>query len=373
MKNVLFLGHSGSAGGAEYCLDTTFRFLDRAKIRPYAIFPWEGPMSESAEKLGIPVEICRLNWWLCYKPSRWEWKNRFRIPIYVAYLVRFIRKKDIQTVYSNTACLFEGALAAWLAGVPHVTHIHEVLEERFMKPRWFSLRTMVRFFYHFSRWVVYESQASAEIGRKWLGNDTLFAAKTRVISNSCRFLCSENLCSKRLATDRKRILWVGAFSERKNPEMFLEALEKLKNRDDWEAFFVGEGPLEKRLRTKMMEKGLATKCSILPFQENMLPVFEQGDFLVLTSEEESFGLVLIEAGMFGLPVIATRTQGPAEIVEEGAHGFLVEPDDTPQLAERIQFFLEKEETRRLLGGNFRKKILDKYHPAKNTAQLMDLL
>lgn len=373
MKKVLFLGHSGSAGGAEYCLDTTLRFLDREKIQPYAIFPWEGPMAESARTLEIPVEICRLNWWFWYQPSWWEWKNRLRIPAYVGYLARFLRKNQIQTVYSNTACLFEGALAARLAGVPHVTHIHEVLEERFLEPRWFSLPTMVRFFYRFSRSVVYESQAAAEIGGKWLQNEALFRQKTVVVSNSCRFLLPENCYSQRSPVEKKRILWVGTFSSRKNPGMLAGALERLKNREDWEAIFVGAGPLEAELREKIAEKGLEKTCVILPFQENMLPVLEKGDLLVLTSFEESFGLVLVEAGMFGMPVIATRTQGPAEIVEDGRHGFLVEPGNEQQLAEKIRCFLEQDVLRQTMGENFREKILQKYHPAKNTAQLAELL
>ncbi|MDO4583305.1 MAG: glycosyltransferase family 4 protein [Planctomycetia bacterium] len=373
MKNVLFLAHSGSAGGAEYCLDTTLRFLDREKIEPYVIFPWEGPMVESARKMGIPVEICRLNWWFWYRPSGWEWKNRLRIPWYVGHLARRIRQKRIETVYSNTACLFEGALAARLAGVPHVTHIHEVLEERFLEPRWFSLPWMVRFFYRWSRWVVYESKESAEIGRKWLRDDSLFDAKTRVVSNSCRFLLPENHYRKRSPKAKKRILWVGTFSERKNPGMLVEALRRLKCREDWDALLVGAGPLEMELRTKIAGYGLESRCSVWPFQEEILPVLEEGDFLVLTSQEESFGLVLVEAGMLGLPVIATRTQGPTEIVEEGTQGFLVEPEDDRNLAEKITFLLEQDEKRREWGENFRNKILEKYHPAKNTAQLMDLL
>jgi glycosyltransferase involved in cell wall biosynthesis len=61
---------------------------------------------------------------------------------------------------------------------------------------------------------------------------------------------------------------------------------------------------------------------------------QQADCLVLTSRHETFGVVLIEANALGLPVIATRAEGPAELVSE-ANGMLVDVDDTPALADAM--------------------------------------
>jgi glycosyltransferase involved in cell wall biosynthesis len=67
-------------------------------------------------------------------------------------------------------------------------------------------------------------------------------------------------------------------------------------------------------------------------QEQLPSFFRAADAVVLTSEREQFGQVLIEGMACGLPAIATRSLGPAAIIEDGRTGWLVEPDDDAGLA-----------------------------------------
>jgi glycosyltransferase involved in cell wall biosynthesis len=67
-----------------------------------------------------------------------------------------------------------------------------------------------------------------------------------------------------------------------------------------------------------------------------LPEFlSAADAVVLASDREQFGQVLVEGMACGLPVIATRSPGPASIVQDGETGWLVAPDDDAALAEAI--------------------------------------
>ncbi|MDO4575050.1 MAG: glycosyltransferase [Planctomycetia bacterium] len=370
MKRVLFLGHSGLAGGAEYCLDTTLRFLDRNRLEPFALFGTEGPMVASARSLEIPAAVVPFSWWLLYERSGWDWRNRLRSPWRVAWLARWIREKGIQAVYTNTACLDEGMRAARACGIPHITHIHEVLQDAFMQPRRYPLEKIVALYYRNSEAVIYESRAAAETARPLLNNDVLFDQKTHVVSNSSRF-SRNDVFSTRKPGEIKTILWMGRFSERKNPLLLVEALATLKSRTDWRVRFVGEGPLEGALRQAIRANGLESRSEIVPFQEDVKPVLAAGDLLVLTSREESFGLVLVEAGMFGLPVVATWAEGPTEIVRDGETGFLV--DDAPSLAARLNQLLEEEVFRKEMGWKNQQRVAELYDPARNTAKITEIL
>jgi glycosyltransferase involved in cell wall biosynthesis len=69
---------------------------------------------------------------------------------------------------------------------------------------------------------------------------------------------------------------------------------------------------------------------------DVLPAFlAASDAVVLASVREQFGSVLVEAMACGLPVVAVDRFGPADIVDDGATGWLVEPDDAAQLADAL--------------------------------------
>src|SRR6266700_6440106 len=69
--------------------------------------------------------------------------------------------------------------------------------------------------------------------------------------------------------------------------------------------------------------------------EQLPEALNAADLLVLPSVAEAFGLVLVEAMACGLPVIACRTHGPAEIVADGKTGWLIPPDDQDSLTEAL--------------------------------------
>jgi glycosyltransferase involved in cell wall biosynthesis len=72
---------------------------------------------------------------------------------------------------------------------------------------------------------------------------------------------------------------------------------------------------------------------------------------------ELFGLVALESMACGTPVIASRCGGLPEVVEDGVTGFVVPPNDSRALAERIRFLLERPEVARAMGEAGRNRVL----------------
>ena len=79
--------------------------------------------------------------------------------------------------------------------------------------------------------------------------------------------------------------------------------------------------------------------------------YERADIFVLPSRYEGFGIVLLEAMSFGLPIVATTAGAIPELVRDGMHGLLVPPDDPQALAEAIVRLLRAPDLRAEYGQN----------------------
>jgi glycosyltransferase involved in cell wall biosynthesis len=97
---------------------------------------------------------------------------------------------------------------------------------------------------------------------------------------------------------------------------------------------LGSGPLEAETRALTAELGLA-KAVVMPGRTDIRDWLERADVFVHSSRWEGFGIVLLEAMLAGLPVVATRTSAVPEIVVDGETGILVEPRDAEALAAAI--------------------------------------
>ena len=137
------------------------------------------------------------------------------------------------------------------------------------------------------------------------------------------------------------LLYVGRFTEVKRLPLLIEAYENARPGfarraplvvvggfpGEWE----GEHPLEAIRRTGARDVFLAGWHG-----HDALPSFlAASDVVVLPSVREQFGQVLVEGMACGLPAIAVDAWGPADIVEHGETGWLVEPDDRVSLANAL--------------------------------------
>lgn len=97
------------------------------------------------------------------------------------------------------------------------------------------------------------------------------------------------------------------------------------------------------------------------------------DVQVLASVREQFGLVLVEGMACGLPAIAVNRLGPAEIIDDGETGWLVEPDDTGQLADAITSASEDGDERRRRAIAARRSALKRWGWPQQAQELADVL
>jgi len=120
----------------------------------------------------------------------------------------------------------------------------------------------------------------------------------------------------------------------------------------------GDGPIRKELRSLCDQLGISHKVQFLGALSKIgvRAAMWTADALVLSSYHETFGVVLIEAMSTGLPVIATRSGGPNDIVTSEI-GILVEPGNVGQMSEAMQRILEE---RRFVRRALHERAITKY-------------
>lgn len=132
---------------------------------------------------------------------------------------------------------------------------------------------------------------------------------------------------------------------------------------EWE----GEHPAECAARLRVPDVYLAGWQT----QEALPEFFSAADAVVLASEREHFGLVLVEGMACGLPAVATRALGPASIIEDGETGWLVEVDDERALAAAIAEVISDPDERRRRGRMAVATVRARYSWPAIAAQLAD--
>jgi glycosyltransferase involved in cell wall biosynthesis len=97
----------------------------------------------------------------------------------------------------------------------------------------------------------------------------------------------------------------------------------------------GQGPQEAQLRALHDQLGLGDRFRLLGYVENAARLTAAADLFVLASMHEGLPVAVMEALALGVPVVATRAGGVAELVESGTSGVLVEPGHPDRLAAAI--------------------------------------
>lgn len=139
---------------------------------------------------------------------------------------------------------------------------------------------------------------------------------------------------------RRHFLAVGRFSDpRKNPMMLLEAYGRFAAGLTAPPHLVlaGATPPPPAFWSRARACGLTglVRFEEAPSLADLIALYQQAVCLLLSSDEEGFGMVMIEAMACGAPVIATRCGGPEGVITDEVDGFLVDRDDAPAMAERL--------------------------------------
>ena len=173
-----------------------------------------------------------------------------------------------------------------------------------------------------------------------------------------------------------RLLFVGRLAAVKGLPMLLESMATLKKtRPEVTLTVVGDGPDRAMLEAQATHLRLARQVSIDGYQSQsaVREYLQETDVFVLPSFAEGVPVVLMEAMMSGVPVVATQIAGVSELVEDGVNGYLVPPSSADDLCDRIEKLLANGSLRRRLGRQGAQKVSKQFDVAQESAKLAQLI
>lgn len=167
-----------------------------------------------------------------------------------------------------------------------------------------------------------------------------------------------------ISPDAPLVLAIGRLIEQKDHATLLAAFARVREtHPEARLAILGWGRLENETRELARALGLADVV-VLPGRVEPSAWLARADVFAHTSRWEGFGIVLLEAMLAGLPVVATRASAIPEIVVDGVTGVLVEPGDADGVARALADLLADPARRAALGAAGRERALSEFSVAR---------
>ncbi|MCX6779059.1 MAG: glycosyltransferase [Candidatus Magasanikbacteria bacterium] len=331
---ILFVANALEVGGAEKFLLDLLKHLDRSVFEPsLATVIGGGSLLKDFQSLNLPLYIHGIKrvrylggvvqFWQLYK------------------LMKQLRPDIVHT--QLFAADLWGRLAAWAAGVPIIITTEQNVN---IDQSWLR-ETLKMWTYRLTTQVVAISTAVKNYAIK---RYCLPADKIIIIPNDVDLAALE----KRFAsappkpTDKKIIINTGRLVPQKGQKYLLEAFALLPQKNNYELWLAGNGPLKKELETQAQKLGITSQVKFLGTRHDVPELLAQAHLFAFSSIFEGLGIAVLEAAAAKLPIVASKIDGILDIIKDGESGLLVEPKNPVVLAKAMEELLNNEEKAKLM-------------------------
>ncbi|WP_102027217.1 N-acetyl-alpha-D-glucosaminyl L-malate synthase BshA [Salirhabdus sp. Marseille-P4669] len=175
-----------------------------------------------------------------------------------------------------------------------------------------------------------------------------------------------------ISEEEKVIIHISNFRKVKRVDDVVKVFEGIYKHLPSKLLLVGDGPEYIRVRKLVHDLQLENHVLFLGKQENVSELLSISDLLLLLSEKESFGLVLLEAMACGVPCIGTNVGGIPEVIVDNEIGFIEELGDISKMIEDAVSLLENEQKWKTFSNRSIQHVQEHFHSSKIIEQYEDL-
>lgn len=331
MTTILHLIDTTGPGGAETVFTNLLKELEQTQFRNIVVLRGEGWVADSVRNLGITPHII-------------DSKGSFNLG-YIKALRRLIRSEKADLIHSHLlGSNVYGALLALICRKPMIATFHGAVdvasEERFLRSKFFLI----------GRGASIIVCVSKRLQQEMAERSPLPTQKLKLIYNGVDPEVFDGAPASGLKEelglpqDATLVISIGNIRPAKGYEYLVEAAITMAEMNP-KVHFVVVGHQKEKLFKKLMDQvaQAPTQPNIhwLGFRPDVANILRQADIFVLPSVSEGFSISTVEAMMAGVPVIATRSGGPEEIIQNGVSGLLVPAKDPGAIIEAIQNMMDQ--------------------------------
>jgi glycosyltransferase involved in cell wall biosynthesis len=327
-------------GGAQQNTLFTVTHLDSTRYRPILISGEPGYLDQEARAL-TGVEVYQV-------PSmvrRLRPLSDVRVLISLTSLLARLQPTIVHTHSSKAGIL--GRWAARLAGVPLILHsIHgfgftpgqsPVVRRALLAAERSAARFTTRFF------AVSEANRQTGIELGLFSPDRCAVIRSGVDLDAYRRTRVDRRTKQQelgLESGCPVIGMVAPLKPQKAPLDFVRVAALVhRARPEARFLFVGDGELRRAMEAEIARLGLSAVVTLLGWRRDIAEIMRCLDVFLLTSLWEGLPRVFLEALASGVPVVGTKVDGAAEVIQDGVNGYLAEPADIGALADRVLVLL----------------------------------
>jgi glycosyltransferase involved in cell wall biosynthesis len=343
IKKILITHSSNDNYGASKILISIVDIFIKNGYDIYLILPSNGPMNDNQIIKKTNLKILNLGVFRKKYFTFFGLINRFYFIIKSSlYIKNFLKRNQIDLVYTNTSTLISPSIAAKFTGIPSYFHIHEIPNGNPIYARFITAFVNV-----FSREIICVSKSVYEF---WIKNG-LKKSKTKIIYNGFKIKKSK---SKILTNDKIVFTSIARIIPYKGHSLLIRIFDMLckKNKNIYLQIVGDTLPQYQKyldeLNLDVKRRGLNNKIKFLGFRENVLSILDKSNFFIHTPlSPDPLPTVILEAINSKTPVITNNLGGGYEILNEGKNGLIIKNDLIEESVEKVLSYLDNKKQQQI--------------------------
>lgn len=352
IKKVAIIYSGGKYwGGIETLTSHLFKYYPKEKVNLIFFSLGEWPLTKKIRDLGGQTVV--------YNKTRIQ-------PFMVIKMAKEAKKQGISLFVSGGIVADSyGRAASLFSGIPHLSTIHSSFNNDYPH---FLKRTIYKVLVALTSWKTSHYITVSEYLKNQIVKKGVGPKKVSVVYNGV-ILEKHNIKKEKPTQNELTVTSIGRLHPVKGFDLLIESMKEV---NETKLFIFGEGSEKEKLQGKIDQSHLGGRVKLAGFASDTVKVFEDTDIYVQSSLSEGFGLGVVEAMLYGLPIVVTPCGSLPEIIEDGKTGLVSKSTDPKDIAFAINRLISDPKLRQTLAEgahNVAAKRFDINKWAQNTIEV----